>query len=78
MTISVFPIGTLVHIGTPDDPITAVVQQVCVRGLAHGVQYECVWWDGKARTSGWLDESEVKATDKKPVKVQIGFTAEAK
>lgn len=78
MTISVFPVGTLVHVGPTGDPIVAVVRQVCVLGLAHCVQYECVWWDGKTRTTGWLDESEVKAANQKPVTIRIGFTQEAK
>lgn len=73
MELKVIQIGTHVHIGTKDDPIIATVSAVCVRGEAHGIQYECVWWDGKSRTTAWCDESEVTPTDKKPSKTTIGF-----
>ena len=76
MTLTVLPVGTLVHVGTPDDPIVASVTAFSVRGIAHGIQYECVWWDGKTRTSAWVDESELRPTDKKPPRMQIGFSAE--
>lgn len=76
MTLTVIPIGTPVNVGTPDDPIVATVSAFSVRGRASSIQYECVWWDGKTRKSEWVDESELWTTNKKPLKIQIGFSAE--
>lgn len=77
MKVGVFSIGTRVNVGTSDDKFEATVAAVCIRGVAHQVQYECVWWDGKARTTAWCDESEVTAADDKPIKLTIGYAGGA-
>lgn len=77
MNVEVFSIGSRVNVGTSDDRFEATIAAVCIRGVAHQVQYECVWWDGKTRTTAWCDESEVIASDASPTKLTIGYAGGA-
>ena len=73
---SVLEIGSAVNIGTVDDPIPAVVHAVSLRGKGGAVaQYECVWWDGKTRNTGWIDEREIiQASKPLTARMNIGFS----
>jgi len=62
----VLPVGAHVTI---DDGIDARVTGVLID--QDGVQYKCVWWNGRERRCEWLMEFEVQA--KSVGKMRVGF-----
>ena len=71
-TLEVIACGEVVSIGGEgDEPIKAIVTGVLVRGDL--VQYEVVWWNGRARSCEWVNACEVVSADATPAKRAIGF-----
>lgn len=53
------------------DGIPAVISSISIEEGCR-IQYQCVWWDGRVRRSEWLNEFEVRRTDKTQG-MDIGF-----
>jgi len=69
-TIAVFAVGTEVDLGKN---LKGTVLEVLI-SENDKVQYKCIWWDGKSRTTDWLSSLELKATTEK---IYIGFKNDA-
>jgi hypothetical protein len=69
--IVIFIPGTSVLVGIGADAIRAEVLQSCIS--AHGLQYQCVWWDGRTRRVEWMEDFEVQPIDEVSEKTRIGF-----
>lgn len=64
----------IIQVGSPvtiADDIPAKITGILINDKCR-VTYQCVWWDGQARNSGWLEEFEVTRADETK-RMAVGF-----
>ena len=66
--IEVLGVGSAVTIS---DGIPAEITGIAIYGQGR-IQYQCAWWSGHLRQSGWLEQFEVVHTDETQG-MKIGF-----
>lgn len=64
--MKLYPVGSKAIIG---GDIEAKIVEIII-GANKSIRYKCVWWNGRTRTSEWLDECEIDCKDDK---ILIGF-----
>ena len=55
--------------------LPAIVIGVSIYGDA-AVQYQCAWWNGRARNKDWIKPSEIVSAVKRDNKMKIGYRGE--
>lgn len=65
----VHPVGREVLLS---EGVHGTVTRISITGEDHSVTYECEWWSGSDRKSGWFHPFQIKLLDSR-IGAKIGF-----